>query len=175
MSTIYYTASSIDGYVVDERSSLDWLTSRDIDAEGPFGYRKFSDSIGSLVMGATTYEWILANRPGQWAYGQPTWVLTHRPQIVAPGHPASTFDGDVTELHPELVRAAGYRDVWVVGGGDAAAQFVRAGLVDELIITYAPCTLGTGGRLLPARSEWTLVESGVNRDFICARWRKAED
>ena len=39
-----------------------------------------------------------------------------------------TFDGDVAELHPKLVSAAAGKDVWVVGGGDAAAQFVTAGL-----------------------------------------------
>jgi dihydrofolate reductase len=75
---------------------------------------------------------------------------------------------------PRLLEAAGDRDVWVVGGGATAAQFVRAGLVDELIVSYAPCTLGTGGRLLPVRSEWKLVDSGVNGDFVCARWRKAQ-
>src|SRR5262249_45927993 len=106
-------------------------------------------------------------------YTQPTWVLTHRPEIVASGPSVRPFAGDVIELHPKLVEAAGYRDVWVVGGGDAAAQFVQAGLVEELVVTYAPCTLGSGGRLLPTKSEWTLIESDVNRDFVCARWRKA--
>ena len=172
MATIYFTASSIDGYIVDDAGSLGWLLSRNIDADGPFGYRAFSDSVGALVMGATTYEWIVANESGDWPYKQPTWVLTHRPDIVRPGHPVHAFAGDITELQPNLLQAAGYRDVWMVGGGEAAAQFVRAGLVDELIVSYAPCTLGTGGRLLPIHSEWQLVESGVNGDFVCARWRK---
>jgi dihydrofolate reductase len=173
MATIYYTASSIDGYIVDDRNSLDWLLSRNIDADGPFGYRAFAESVGALVMGATTYEWIVANEPGEWMYKQPTWVLTHRPNIVRPGHPVRTFHGDIAELQPQLVQAAGYQDVWVVGGGEAARQFADKGLIDELIVSYAPCTLGTGGRLLPAHTEWQLVESGVNGDFICARWRKA--
>jgi len=173
MSTIYFTASSIDGYIVDDHNSLEWLLSRTIDVDGPFGYQAFNASVGALVMGATTYEWLVANEPGEWMYQQPTWVLTHRSDIVAPGHPVKTFQGEVTELHPELVKAAGYQDVWVVGGGEAAAQFARAGLIDELIVSYAPCTLGTGGRLLPTHSEWSLVESGVNGDFVCARWRKA--
>ena len=85
MATIYYTASSIDGYIVDDRESLDWLITRNIDADGPFGYRAFSNSVGALVMGATTYEWILANDPDEWQYKQPTWVLTHRPDIVRTG------------------------------------------------------------------------------------------
>ena len=85
MATIYFTASSIDGFIVDDRDSLEWLLSRNIDADGPFGYRAFSESVGALVMGATTYEWIVANEPGEWMYKQPTWVLTHRPNIVQAG------------------------------------------------------------------------------------------
>lgn len=173
MATIYYTASSIDGYIVDDRGSLEWLISRDIDVDGPFGYRTFSDSVGALVMGATTYEWIVANDPDDWQYKQPTWVMTHRPNIIRAGDPVRVFQGDVTELQPLLLGAAGYQDIWVVGGGDVAAQFARAGLIDEMIVSYAPCTLGSGGRLLPVHTEWTLVESGMNGDFICARWRKA--
>jgi dihydrofolate reductase len=107
-------------------------------------------------------------------YEQSSWVLTHRPQIIAHGHPVQVFDGEVAELHPKLVSAAAGKDVWVVGGGETAAQFVRAGLIDEMIVTYAPCSLGGGARLLPSRSEWTLVESGVNGDFVCARWRAAQ-
>ena len=173
MTTIYYTASSLDGFIVDEADSLDWLTSRAADASGPFGYEAFAKSVGALVMGSATYEWVVRNHPGDWMYDQPTWVLTHRPHIVAAGHPVRTFDGDVTALHPVLVEAAGDKDVWVVGGGAVAAQFVSAGLVDEMIVTYAPCSLGTGQPVLPVRSEWALAESGVNGDFVCARWRRA--
>ncbi len=173
MATVYYTASSLDGYIVDESDSLDWLTSRAIDPDGPFGYDAFSTSVGALVMGSVTYEWVVRNHPGAWMYEQPSWVLTHRPHIVAEGHPVHIFVGNVAELHPKLVAEAAGKDVWVVGGGDVAAQFVTAGLIDEIIVSYAPCSLGGGSRVLPIRSEWALVESGVNRDFVCARWRKA--
>jgi dihydrofolate reductase len=173
MATVYFTASSLDGYIVDEAESLGWLTSRAVDADGPFGYEAFAKSVGALVMGSATYEWVVNNHPGDWMYEQPSWVVTHRPQIIADAHPVQTFDGDVAELHPKLVSAAAGKDVWVVGGGDVAAQFVTAGLIDEMIVTYAPCSLGGGSRLLPIRSEWALVESAVNGDFVCARWRKA--
>jgi dihydrofolate reductase len=173
MATTYFTASSLDGYIVDENDSLDWLTSRAVDADGPFGYDDFFKNVGALVMGSATYEWIVRNHPGPWMYEQPSWVMTHRPQIIAEGHAVQTFDGEAAELHPKLVSAAAGKDVWVVGGGDVAAQFVRSGLVDEMIVTYTPCSLGGGSRVLPMRSEWTLVESGVNGDFVCARWRKA--
>jgi dihydrofolate reductase len=173
MATIYFTAASLDGFIVDSKDSRDWIDARTIDSDGPFGITAFAQSVGALVMGATTYEWILDNQPERWRYDQPTWVLTHRPQIVAPVLPARVFSGDVADLHPMLLQEARYRDVWVVGGGDTAAQFARAGLIDEMIVTYAPCTLGSGGRLLPARSDWQLVEAETNGDFLCARLRKA--
>jgi dihydrofolate reductase len=173
MATVYYTASSLDGYIVDERGSLDWLVSRDIDADGPFAIEPFMATVGAIVMGADTYEWILANHPGDFMYSQPSWVITHRPEIIADGHDVQTFAGDVSDLHPRLVSAAADKNVWVVGGGDVAAQFVTAGLIDEMIVSYAPCTLGAGSRVLPVRSEWTLLSSAVNADFVCAQWHRA--
>lgn len=173
MATIYFTASSLDGYIVDEHDSLDWLTSRKIDVDGPFGYEAFINTVGALVMGSATYEWVVKNQPGEWMYEQPSWVLTHRPHIIIQGHPVQAFDGDVADLHPKLVSAAAGKDVWVVGGGEVAAQFVAAGLIDEMVVTYTPCSLGGGSPVLPVRSEWVLAESGVNGDFVCARWRKA--
>ena len=127
MATVYFTASSLDGYIVDEADSLDWLTSRAIDAGGPFGYEAFMKSVGALVMGSATYEWMVKNHPGDWMYEQPSWVLTHRPQIVAEGHPVQVFDGDVAELHPKLVSSAAGKDVWVVGGGRRRPSSSRPG------------------------------------------------
>ncbi|OMC04542.1 deaminase [Mycobacterium sp. NS-7484] len=173
MKTVYYTASSLDGYIVDSDDSLDWLISRDIDQNGPFGYDEFIGTIGALVMGSATYEWIVKNQPGEWMYEQPTWVLTHRPQIVVAGHPVHVHSGSVGELHPQLVTAAAGKDVWVVGGGEVAAQFVAAGLIDEMIVSYAPCSLGEGARVLPVRSEWVPAESALNGEFVCVRWVRA--
>ena len=175
MACIYYTASSLDGFVVDEAGSLEWLLSRDVDEDGAFGYAAFAKSVGALVMGSATYEWIVENEPGDWMYAQPTWVLTSRPGIVVDGHPVLSYAGGATEIYPTVAEAeaAGGRDVWLMGGGVVAAQFAEAGLIDEMVVSYAPCTLGRGAQVLPARTEWSLAEVGRNADFVCARWVKA--
>ena len=69
-----------------------------------------------------------------------------------------------------MVDAASDRNVWIVGGGDLAGQFADAELLDEVIVSIAPVTLGGGGPLLPRRIELRLDELGQNGDFACARF-----
>ena len=67
-------------------------------------------------------------------------------------------------------KAAGDRNVWLVGGGDLVGQFADAGLLDEVIVMLAPVTLGAGKPLLPRRLELRLDEVGRNGDFVAARY-----
>jgi dihydrofolate reductase len=69
-----------------------------------------------------------------------------------------------------MVDAAGERNIWIVGGGDLAGQFADAGLLDELLVSIAPVTLGAGAPLLPRRIELRLDEIGRNGDFVSARF-----
>ena len=78
--------------------------------------------------------------------------------------------GDVAPVHEALVTAAAGRDVWVVGGGDLAAQFAEAGLLGEVVVSIAPVTLGAGRPLFPRPFDFELVEFDRNRAFLCARY-----
>jgi len=120
-------------------------------------------------MGSTTYEWIRAHEQ-DWPYEIPCWVFTHRQLEAPPGAPFSFAGGDVAAVHAEMVAAAGGRNVWIAGGGDLAGQFADAGLLDEVIVYFAPVTLGTGAPLLPRRVELRLEETARNRDFVTARF-----
>jgi dihydrofolate reductase len=150
---IYYAAATLDGYIADADDGLDWLTKY----EGSFAgegaqpmkgsYDEFYEGIGALVMGSTTYEWVLEH-VDDWPYaGRPTWVLSSR----ALGMPAGVDGGEVTvteadvaEIHSEVVAGAGDHDVWIVGGGNVASQYADAGLLDELVVTVVPVVLGEG-------------------------------
>ena len=73
-----------------------------------------------------------------------------------------------------MVAAADGKNVWIVGGGDLAGQFADAGLLDEVLVTIAPVTLGAGAPLLPRRLELRLEEVGRNGDFACVTYSVAK-
>jgi dihydrofolate reductase len=171
--SVYYTAATLDGFLADERDSLAWLFVQDLDEDGPMSYGAFITGIGSLAMGATTYEWIrahLAETGEAWSYQVPTWVFTHRDLAPIEGADLRFVSGDVAASYDEIAAGAGERDVWVVGGGDLAAQFAEAGHLDEMIVSIAPVTLGAGRPLFPRRWDFRLVELAQNRAFACARY-----
>jgi dihydrofolate reductase len=58
----------------------------------------------------------------------------------------------------------------VVGGGVLAAQFAERGLLDEVVVSIAPVTLGAGRPLLPAHVELRPLEVAANGEFACVRY-----
>jgi dihydrofolate reductase len=166
--TTYYTATSLDGFIADEQHSLAWLLHQDQDQAGPLNYTEFFARIGAMVMGSTTYEWVLDHEGGRWPYELPTWVMTTR-DLPKVGD-VRFARGDVRPVHEEMTAAAGGKDLWVVGGGELAGQFADAGLLEEIIVYVAPVTLGSGAPLLPRTLDLRLEEVARNRAFACARY-----
>jgi dihydrofolate reductase len=161
--TQYYTATSLDGFIADEHNSLQWLfdAARGESPGADPGWQTFIDGVGALVLGSTTYEWVLdhedlAAHPERWKefYGErPSWVFTSRDLPVVPGLDIRFVRGDVRPVHAEALAAAGGRNLWIVGGGDLVGQFHDAGLLDQVVVGIAPVTLGAGAPLLPRRIE----------------------
>lgn len=181
--TVYYTATTLDGFLADPDDSLDWLLRQPQgDAGGGASgetndYTAFFAGVGALVMGRTTYDWVLRHLDEGWPYAPPSWVMTHgelpdpRPSEAAPRPDVRFTARPIAEVHSEMREAAGGKDLWVVGGGDLAGQFADAGLLDEVRATIAPVTLGAGRPLLPRRLDLELIGTGRDGAFLTARYR----
>ncbi len=170
---VFFTVTTLDGFLADEFDSLDWLFVQDIDPDGPNGIDAFLAGVGALVMGRTTYEWLahhLETKGEPWPYALRAWVLSHAELPGVEGADLRWAQGDVRELHDALVEAADGKDVWVVGGGDLAAQFADAGLLDQIVVSIAGVTLGAGRPLFPRRFALELTEVARNRSFVCATY-----
>lgn len=145
--TQYYVAASADGYIADRENHLDWLLQYGFEAYQEH-YDAFVADVGALAMGASTYEFVLEQ--GAWAYGDlPVWVFTHRDLPAADGADVRFVSGPVALHVQAVIASAGGRNLWVVGGGQLAAQFADAGLLHELWLTYMPIVLGGGHPVLP--------------------------
>jgi len=113
------------------------------------GYEGFYESVGALVSGSVTYEFIVGElgRGAEWPYaGKPYWVLSSRelPLPGAEGTDIRIVREPIVELFDEMLASAGGKRLWVVGGGTVASQFADAGLLDEVRVTIVPVVLGVG-------------------------------
>lgn len=152
MKTQYFTATTLDGFIADPNDSLDWLFP--LGDIGDTSYETFIRDVGALVMGSTTYEWVLghlAETNAKWPYEQPAWVLTKRTLSTPPDADVRFARGGVAALHREMAEVAAGKNIWVVGGGDVAGQFYDAGLLDEIHVQIGSVTLGAGKPLLPRK------------------------
>jgi len=156
MKTQYYTATSLDGFIATEDDSLDWLFP--LGALNETGYPAFIEAVGALAMGSVTYEWIFrhadkiaAETGTSWPYSQPAWVFSTRILPRVAGADIRFVRGDVRPIHATMRDAAGSKNIWIVGGGELAAQFYDTGLLDEIIVQVGSVTLGRGKQLFPRR------------------------
>src|SRR3954452_466889 len=131
-----------------ERNADSELLEQSIEASGAtiMGRRMFSGGSG---------QWEDDPNPDAWwgdepPFGHPVFILTHhaRDPVEKAGGTTFNFVTDGIESALEQARAAaGDKDVGIGGGADVAQQYLRAGLVDEMMIHVVPVLLGGGVRL----------------------------
>ena len=179
MSTQYYTASSIDGFIADPDNSLEWLFQFSEESGIEDQFPNFMKQVGAMAMGSTTYEWVadhtgFLSDPTKWEYTIPTWVFSSRELPRVDGLDIRFVSGDVAPIHNEMVQAADGKNVWLVGGGDLVGQFHDQGLLDEVIISVASVFLGSGAPLLPRKiitPPLQLIEAtAYGADFAMLRY-----
>jgi dihydrofolate reductase len=134
-----FIATSIDGFIARANGDLDWLPPG---GGEPHGYDEFMATVDALVIGRKTFETVLTF--GTWPYGEkPVFVLSTRTLPPAPlGAVLECMSGAPAEIVSQLA-GRGIRHVYV-DGGITIQGFLRAGLIQRLIITRVPVLIGEG-------------------------------
>jgi dihydrofolate reductase len=116
-------------------------------------------ALGATIMGRNMFgpirdEWTDDEWKGWWGdnppYHHPTFVLTHYPHESITMEGGTVFHFVTDGIEAALERAyqvADGQDVRLAGGASTIRQYLRAGLVDEMHLAYAPLLLGGGARL----------------------------
>jgi dihydrofolate reductase len=154
----YYVAATIDGFIADGEGRLDWLkpfTAVD------YGFLQFMTEVKLLVMGRRTYDQLAELE--SWPHpNHRTVVMTSRP-LPSPPPGVEARSGGVFEMARKL-RAEAEGDIWLVGGGRIAGEFLARDLIDWLELHVVPLCLGTGVPIFGGESRldaFTLVSSRV--------------
>ena len=140
MMVSVFVGISVDGFLARPNGDLDFLP-----AEGgePHGYDEFIATVDALVIGRKTFETVLAFP--EWPYGDKrVVVLSSRPLDFSTvrGGVVEQMAGSPAEIVSKLAASGAHR--LYVDGGITIQGFLRAGLVERLVVTRVPVLIGAG-------------------------------
>jgi dihydrofolate reductase len=140
MKASVFIGTSLDGFIARPNGDLDFLPPG---GGEPHGYNEFIASVDAIVMGRNTFDTVLTMSP--WPYAKKrVVVLSSRPIDFS-----SVVDGKVEQMSgspAEIVaqlKATGANHLYI-DGGITIQNFLRAGLIQRLIITRVPVLIGDG-------------------------------
>ena len=141
-----FIATSLDGFVARKDHDLDWLMRQDTTGED-HGYEAFMAGVDGLIMGSNSFRKVLSFEP--WPYEKPVVVMSQR---LTPAEVPEAL-GDRVRLsreQPAALMASLAQEGWrraYVDGGQVIQSFLRAGLIEDMILTVVPVLIGEGLRL----------------------------
>jgi dihydrofolate reductase len=140
MKASVFIGTSVDGFIARTDGALDFLPPG---GGEPHGYDEFIASVDTIVIGRGTFETVRAFP--DWPYGKKrVVVLTSRSLDLSKvrGARVEQMNGTPAEITARL-EATGARHAYI-DGGITVQRFLRAGLIQRLIITRVPVLIGSG-------------------------------
>ena len=140
MKVTVFMGASVDGFIARPDGALDFLPA---DGGEQHGFEDLMAEVDTVVMGRKTFESVLGF--AAWPYaGKRVVVLSngrHGRQDVR-GNEIEWMGGDAKAIATRL-EATGSRSVYA-DGGITVQGFLRAGLVQRLVVTRVPILIGQG-------------------------------
>jgi dihydrofolate reductase len=156
-----FVGASVDGFIARADHTLDFL---DAGGSEPHGYEEFIASVDALVIGRKTYEVVLAF--DTWPYGsKPVFVLSTRRLAAAPAEAVVERLSGAPEKIVSRLTARGLRHIYV-DGGLTIQRFLRAGLIQHLIVTRVPVLIGNGIPLFGPLQRDVLLHHVATRTYV---------
>src|ERR1700722_4590496 len=140
MKASVFIGTSLDGFIARSNGDLDFLPP---DGGEPHGYNEFIASVDAIVIGRKTFETVLAMNP--WPYGNKrVVVLSGNPIDLSKvvGGVVEQMAGPPAEIVSKLAPTGAHH--LYIDGGITIQRFLRAGLIQRLIITRVPVLIGEG-------------------------------
>ena len=160
MKASVFIGASVDGFIARADGGLDWLP----DEPEAHGYEEFMASVDAIVIGRKTFETVLGF--GSWPYGDKRVVVLSSSPVdfskVADGV-VEQMGGEPADVVAQLA-ARGVRHAYI-DGGITIQRFLRAGLIQRLIITRIPVLIGDGIPLFGSLPHDVRLRHMATRDY----------
>lgn len=146
---------SIDGQVARPDGSVDFLF-----IPKDYSMAPFFASIDTVIMGRKTYEVSVKLGGGAGFDGADAYVFSRT--LPAGKRNSITFLKSSPAALVARLRKRKGKNIWLMGGGELAREFLKADLVDELYLGIVPVLLGEGIPLFPAgfpQRDFELIEN----------------
>ena len=139
MPVSVFVGTSVDGFIARPDGTLDFLPAG---GGEPHGYPEFIATVDAIVIGRKTFETVLPMK--EWPYGKKrVVVLSSRPVDVSKAKGAVELMGGAPAEIVSKLAASGAHHLYV-DGGITLQGFLRAGLVQRIVITRVPVLIGEG-------------------------------
>lgn len=160
MKTIMYPAVSLDGFIAYPNGECySWINPDDEER-----YESLVGRCGCVLVGYKTYKQYPEGFRAKAEKNITTFVCTHQPNQTVENKTVC-ISGTPAEMLRQ-VEVQGFSEVVIGGGGEINGLFAAAGLIDEIIVSIHPVTLGAGIPLFGSfKPELTLKLLPTNQDI----------
>jgi dihydrofolate reductase len=161
---------SLDGYIARRDGSVDFLF-----MPKDYSMAPFFRTIDTAVMGRKTYE--VSVKMGGGSFGGSPLTSFVMSRSMPPGKRGGVIftQQSPISLVAEIRQRAG-KDIWLMGGGELARDFLKADLVDELYLGVVPALLGEGLPLFPSgfpQRDFALLQNKTfSKGLISLRYKR---
>ena len=141
MKAFVYIGTSLDGFIARTNGDIEWLVQY-ANEEAIQAYEEFISKIDAVVIGRGTFDKVLTFP--SWPYEKKVFVLSSTLKNL----PATVENKAILlSLSPpdtlKKLSEEGYTNVYI-DGGLVIQNFLKADLIDELIISKVPVIIGSG-------------------------------
>ena len=177
--TVLFVGMSLDGYIARSNGAVDFLSvpksGGPRNARGEYSMAPFFASVDTAIMGRKTLDAGLKMGGGSLPRtSMVRFVFSH---LQPPGErDGLVFVNQTPAALIRQLRKQRAKNIWLMGGGELARDFLKADLVDELHLGIVPVLLGEGIPLFPSgfpQRDFTLVENKTySRGLIALRYER---
>ncbi|KKB80370.1 deaminase/reductase [Devosia soli] len=159
-----FIGTSVDGFIARRNGDIGWLTGFSSLGED-HGYDVHMARVDGIIMGRGTFEAVKDIKP--WFYQKTVLVLS---RTLTSSDVPQSLEGRVEFINASpdeamiIAEERGWRGVYI-DGGSVIQSFLRAGLIDDMVISRVPILIGDGLPLFGALHADIVLEHVETRSF----------